>query len=326
MTAFNKSDTHVSTGYSVGAIDYVFKPFQPEILRAKVSAFVELSRKSRELEEEIARRNTAEREVLRLNQVLEQRVKQRTAQLETANRNLKKEIVDRKQAQKEIVRHQNSIEALNQRLKRAMTETHHRVKNNLQIAAAIVDMHLLDNKEFVSTEQVRKLGAHLQTLAAVHDLLTQEAKNEEGAQNIPARQILERLIEMLQLTLGARHIVHNIADNVRLSALQGSSLAIIANELLSNALKYSDGDIEVILTGKGKKAVLSVSDQGPGFSTGFNLVESAHTGLELVQSLIQWDLGGDVQFSNDDTIGACVTVTMPLPVTHRPRESRPAND
>src|SRR5947209_8561824 len=43
LTAINKDDRHVTTGYSVGAVDYVFKPFEPDVLRAKVSALVELS-------------------------------------------------------------------------------------------------------------------------------------------------------------------------------------------------------------------------------------------------------------------------------------------
>jgi serine phosphatase RsbU (regulator of sigma subunit) len=42
MTAIGKSDTHVSRGYSVGAVDYLFKPIVPEILQAKVIAFVDL--------------------------------------------------------------------------------------------------------------------------------------------------------------------------------------------------------------------------------------------------------------------------------------------
>ena len=42
LTAIEKSDTFVSKAYSLGAVDYLFKPFEPEILRAKVQVFVDL--------------------------------------------------------------------------------------------------------------------------------------------------------------------------------------------------------------------------------------------------------------------------------------------
>jgi two-component sensor histidine kinase len=312
LTAFNKSEVNVSTGYSVGAIDYVFKPFQPDILKAKVSAFVELSRKTKELEEEVQRRKAAEKEVLCLNEELELRVKQRTAELEAANKKLKKEIAERKRAENETLRHQQYIEALNQRLQRAMTETHHRVKNNLQIIAAMVDMYSLDDTQFISAEEIRKLGIHVQTLAAVHELLTQEAKDDGQAHYIPAREVLERLIEMLQRTAGSRRILYEIAE-ARLSARQGTSLALIVNEIISNALKYGAGNIEVSLTVERKKAILRVYDEGPGFPEGFDPIKAANTGLELVHNLSQWDLGGEVQFSTRESGGGCVTVTIPLP-------------
>ena len=45
LTAINQSETHVYRGYELGAVDYIFKPLNPEALRAKVSVFVELFRK-----------------------------------------------------------------------------------------------------------------------------------------------------------------------------------------------------------------------------------------------------------------------------------------
>jgi serine phosphatase RsbU (regulator of sigma subunit) len=42
LTAIGKDETHVSRGYSVGGVDYLFKPIVPEILKAKVAAFVDL--------------------------------------------------------------------------------------------------------------------------------------------------------------------------------------------------------------------------------------------------------------------------------------------
>jgi PAS domain S-box-containing protein len=52
LTAINKEEEYVFQGYSVGAVDYLFKPFQPDILRSKVSVFVELYQKQRQLSEQ----------------------------------------------------------------------------------------------------------------------------------------------------------------------------------------------------------------------------------------------------------------------------------
>jgi PAS domain S-box-containing protein len=49
LTAISKDRQHVFRGYEVGAIDYVFKPFQPEILRSKVSVLVDLHDKNAQL-------------------------------------------------------------------------------------------------------------------------------------------------------------------------------------------------------------------------------------------------------------------------------------
>ncbi len=101
LTAYSKQEAYVSRAYSVGAVDYVFKPFDPEVLRAKVSAFVEMAKKTRQLQEETAQRREAEEQVRHLNADLERRVTERTAELEKANRALRREITERERAERE---------------------------------------------------------------------------------------------------------------------------------------------------------------------------------------------------------------------------------
>jgi PAS domain S-box-containing protein len=50
LTAISKEEGHVFRGYSTGAVDYLFKPFDPDVLRSKVAVFVDLQRKTLELQ------------------------------------------------------------------------------------------------------------------------------------------------------------------------------------------------------------------------------------------------------------------------------------
>ena len=64
LTAINKEDAHLLRGYDSGAVDFVFKPFDPTILRSKVQIFVSLFEKTREIE------RNAEREQVLLHEAL----------------------------------------------------------------------------------------------------------------------------------------------------------------------------------------------------------------------------------------------------------------
>jgi PAS domain S-box-containing protein len=74
LTALSKEDTNVFRGYEVGAVDYVFKPFAPEILRAKVSVFVELWEKNRQIREQAEQ--LAAQELAALRRESEERYRQ----------------------------------------------------------------------------------------------------------------------------------------------------------------------------------------------------------------------------------------------------------
>src|SRR5215468_3591673 len=98
LTALGRGEEHIRTGYNLGAVDYMVKPFVPDILRTKVGVFVELNRKNallqqqsellerrnRELQHAIERSWRAEEEIKALNQHLERQI----AQIAEVNREL----------------------------------------------------------------------------------------------------------------------------------------------------------------------------------------------------------------------------------------------
>ena len=227
------------------------------------------------------------------------------------------DVSERKRAEEERARHLAEVEMLYEQLQRAMLETHHRVRNSLQIIAALVDIEAPASGAMVAADKFRRIGGHVRALAAVHQLLTEQAKRDNVAITISAREILTTLVDLVRQTAGNQCIIANIED-VSLSAQQGSSLAVVAHELMTNALKYGRDAIEIRFLVHDDTATLEISDNGPGFDKSFNPAEAGKTGLELVSQVARWDLRArEMRFDTRSEGGGRVTVTIPL-APHNP--------
>ena len=111
VTAINKEEQHVFKGYEAGAVDYLFKPVDPDILISKTKVFLELDIQRQKLQSALAEQNAVneqllpeieqhkkvEETLLQYSDDLEEIVKQRTVQLRQNNEALKQEINERKQ-------------------------------------------------------------------------------------------------------------------------------------------------------------------------------------------------------------------------------------
>jgi PAS domain S-box-containing protein len=74
VTALSKDERNVYRGYSAGAVDYIFKPIDPDVLRSKVSIFVDLWEMSRQLQEQAEQLH--EQELAALERASEARYRQ----------------------------------------------------------------------------------------------------------------------------------------------------------------------------------------------------------------------------------------------------------
>jgi two-component sensor histidine kinase len=132
--------------------------------------------------------------------------------------------------------------------------------------------------------------------------------------------VLDRLLHELSQATGGHRLVSAI-DDARLGGRQTTTLALVTNELVSNALKHGKGQTEITFTTNGNNATLAVCDDGPGFPAGFDARTAANTGLELVENIVQWDLRGQIAYDNRSQGGAQITVTFPLQ-THQEETNR----
>jgi len=90
LSAVYSDDYYVFKGYEAGAVDYMVKPYEREMLLSKVRVFLQLHRQKVELQ--------------RHRDLLEEEVAQRTAQLRVANENLQQEMGERERMGQELVR------------------------------------------------------------------------------------------------------------------------------------------------------------------------------------------------------------------------------
>jgi two-component sensor histidine kinase len=163
----------------------------------------------------------------------------------------------------------------------------------------------------LSVEEVHRLASHVRTLAVVHEMLTQEAKESGQANSVTAREILGKLLSLLQQTASGREIRARL-DDTRLSVREATSLALVTNEMVHNAIKHGGGPVDVSFTVQDGTATLAVCDNGPGFPAGLTPSNSDTTGLALVESLSRWDLRGSTRYTNRPEGGARCEVIFSL--------------
>ena len=100
LSAINKEDSYVFKGYSMGAVDYVFKPFNPDVLRSKVAVFVDLYLKQQQIVEQAEMLADSQRRELELShraELYEAEAKS-AAQLSELNKQLQERQAELEQA------------------------------------------------------------------------------------------------------------------------------------------------------------------------------------------------------------------------------------
>jgi signal transduction histidine kinase/DNA-binding response OmpR family regulator len=99
ISATSVDQQYVFKGYSLGAVDYLTKPFEPEILKSKVAFFTKLYEQHSKIKQQARLLEEANAELDALNEELEGRVLRRTAEIKVAHRELSDEAAMRTRSQ-----------------------------------------------------------------------------------------------------------------------------------------------------------------------------------------------------------------------------------
>ncbi len=178
-----------------------------------------------------------------------------------------------------------------------MQEVHHRVKNNLQLIASLIN---LQSNQVASAEvaiELEKTRSRIMSIALIHQKLYQQ----ENMSSVDLKSFLVSLIDNILSTLPPEMRIEKHIDiaAVKVEIETAISIGLIVNELAANSIKHGLAGIisprlTVELTNTPEKIILIVEDNGSG-RAGYNSDETAHGfGLHLIEILLR-RLSGTIQ-------------------------------
>ena len=177
-----------------------------------------------------------------------------------------------------------------------LKEIHHRVKNNLQIIASLLDLQ----SEFLDQADTKAVLVEMKTrvrsIASIHELLYTAA----DFSRIEFRRFVDKLVQdviVVHHQPASQVGVEIEAELALLQMTQAVPCGLMINELLTNALKHAfpegrQGHIKISFRSNETHWRLEVSDDGVGLSADINPESVNSMGFQLIQLLVQQLNGG----------------------------------
>ena len=234
ITANNFGDENIFKGYQSGAVDYIYKPINPDVLRAKVGVLIDLYKKNRQL-------LAQEQRLVAINKSLELEIKERKASEEKV-----------KQLNKQLLENIASLEAANKDLDRFAFMASHDLQEPLRKIRMFSDrLHLkykevLDDDGRTNITRIQKAAERMQTL--ITDILTfskvavDKPSFIESDLNALVGEILLEMNEELREKNAKVHV-----DKLPLLTVNPSLMKPLFHNLIGNALKYSRKEIHPVI-------------------------------------------------------------------------------
>ncbi len=278
ISAISDTETHLSRGYSLGAVDYILAPIVPEILRTKVAVFVELFKITDQVKRQAEDLRRAHRE-------LEERVQQRTQELAVANQSLQVEVKERQRAEQElrdlngqleqrVTDRTGELQAANRELETFTYSIAHDLRAPFRQIHAYAEILQDEFSSSMAEEAQRYLSRiavkskemerMVDDLLSLFTLTTQPFEFRQVDLNI----LVHEVVGNLKAETAARSITWQI-DQLPVVNCNYGLIKQVFDNILSNAIKYTrpreQTRIEIGCFQAEKKKGIYVRDNGVGF-------------------------------------------------------------
>lgn len=319
ITGQDYEESAVFKGYETGAVDYIRKPVNPQILRSKVAVFAELYRKNQLLKEREEELRIINDDLMQLNTELEKRVSERTLELEQLNHDLRD---------------------LNLSKDKFLSVISHDLRNPLTALLASSEK-LNRNIEKLNVKELKQLSEIInrtsnKILNQLNELVDWAKKQREKTTFNPEKihliKGMDESIELLKTNAAQKKIIleNKIPKDIYVNA-DSLMLRSIVQNVVTNAIKYTPQGGCVTLTARPQDTMVEVcvTDSGIGMTaetrerlfqqsgpivSGTNKEQGSGLGLLLVRDFVAQH-GGTIAVESQIGAGTAFRFTIPSETT-----------
>lgn len=230
LTANNFGDENMSKGYQAGAVDYIYKPINPAVLRAKVAVLIDLYRKNLQL-------LAQEKKLVAINKSLELEIQERKASEEKV-----------KQLNRQLLENIASLESANKDLDRFAFMASHDLQEPLRKIRTFSDRLAVKYKSSLdedgrnNIDRIQKAAERMQTL--ITDILTfsKISSNKVDFMLSDMNALLHEVLSDMDEEVKKRNANVVVESQLPQLLVNPGLIKPLFQNLISNALKYSKKD------------------------------------------------------------------------------------
>ncbi|HET6225466.1 MAG TPA: response regulator [Bacteroidia bacterium] len=287
ITAHSYGDENMFKGYKAGAVDYIYKPVQPELLRAKVAIFAELYRKNHQLMQQ-------EEKLIGINKNLEQEIKERILSEEKVN-----------VLNKQLLENIHQLESINKELDRFAYMASHDLQEPLRkirIFSERISMKYSADMDEEGKRYIDKMQLACERMQnLINDILAFSKLKFEKEEMVHSdiNLIIEEVLSDMEFEISEKEARIEVETIPKLN-VHPQLIKPLFQNLISNSLKYAQKEIAPVvkisakldepiksphLNQIGKYCRINVEDNGVGFEQEyadqvFTMFKRLHIGEE----------------------------------------------
>lgn len=188
----------------------------------------------------------------------------------------------------------------------AIREVHHRVKNALQLLVSMIGLRSRKLNDPEARLQLEYMAAQIRAIADVQDLL----QNSSGLDQVDPCALLRRLCEQLQKSY-AGEIRFSGNDGGVIDNVKATSMVVITNELVTNAIKNSHDLVEVTCEAGSTSVAVTVVDDRQGLPADFDIRRKEGFGLRTAFMMAE-NTNASLAAANGAQKGAIFRLEIPV--------------